>query len=66
MSFDIGFNTSRYLYALSPDWVDASNGQLPVYYLRDFTKASNFTPTVIMGVLIWIGDALVVRTHPSA
>ncbi|TEB19674.1 hypothetical protein FA13DRAFT_342499 [Coprinellus micaceus] len=55
----MGFNTSRYLYAFSPDWIDASGGKLPVYYLRDFLKVANFATSIIMGVLIWIADLLV-------
>ncbi|TEB20336.1 hypothetical protein FA13DRAFT_1839043 [Coprinellus micaceus] len=54
----MGVNTSRYLYAFSPDWIDASDGQLPAYYLRDWMRAPNFATSIIMGVLIWIGDSL--------
>ncbi|TEB19678.1 hypothetical protein FA13DRAFT_1802004 [Coprinellus micaceus] len=56
----MGFNTSRYLYAFSPDWIDASDGQLPVSYLRDWKRAENLTTSIIIGVLVWIGDSLAI------
>jgi hypothetical protein len=60
-----GFNASRFLYAFGVNWVKASGGELPVYYLRDYTKFENFVPITIMGILIYIGDILAVSTLPS-
>ncbi|TEB20339.1 hypothetical protein FA13DRAFT_1743134 [Coprinellus micaceus] len=56
----MGFNTSRYLYAFSPDWTDASDGKLPVSYLREWLRPPNLATSIIMGVLVWIGDSLVI------
>lgn len=38
---------------------------MPIYYLRDYTTFWSFAPAVIMGVLIWLGDVLVVRSNPE-
>ncbi|KAJ3545570.1 hypothetical protein NMY22_g2380 [Coprinellus aureogranulatus] len=43
-----------------PSWTRASNGLLPVYYLRNYATFHSFAPSVMMAVQVWLGDALVV------
>ncbi|KAF6765656.1 hypothetical protein DFP72DRAFT_1162490 [Ephemerocybe angulata] len=56
----MGLNISRFLYAFSPEWTEASNGKLPIYHLRDYTPSPRFAKMVIMAILIWLGDALTI------
>ncbi|KAF6753831.1 hypothetical protein DFP72DRAFT_1127482 [Ephemerocybe angulata] len=56
----MGIDASRVLYAFSPEWTEDSNGQLPIYYLREHTSSRNFAIMVLLAVLIWLGDALAI------
>lgn len=57
---NVAINASRFLYAFSPNWTKASDGQLPIYYLRDYTSFIGFGATLFLALPIWLGDALAV------
>lgn len=56
-----GINTHRFLYAFSPKWLRISKGQLPIDYLEDYlTTWESLACTSFMGILIWLGEAVIV------
>ncbi|KAF6746481.1 hypothetical protein DFP72DRAFT_1076332 [Ephemerocybe angulata] len=56
----MGIDASRVLYAFSPEWTEDSNGQLPIYYLREHSSSRNFAIMILTAVLVWLGDVLAI------